>query len=184
MNAATLAGVAFAAASQSPVPGQLALGDAAQAIDAGRFDQARLMIAQASKAGANGAQVERLLADLAFAAGNNAEALARYRQLAVQASPDTAICEKAVIAALRIGAIKEASATIDCATSGPDVTWRSWNARGVLADIHRDWPEADSAYQNAARLMPAEPSVLNNRGWSFVLRGQWTEALLCFRQAV
>ena len=54
------------------------LDQAARAIDAGRLDQARLMIAQQIAAGAKGPKLERLLADLAYASGNYAEAVARY----------------------------------------------------------------------------------------------------------
>lgn len=183
MNPAMLAALALAAAGQSPPPPETGLGDVGQAIDAGRLDQARMMIANAVKSGANGAVVERLLADLAFAAGDNAEALARYQRLAGPAPTDPAVCERAAIAALRVEAVEAAASMIDCATSGPSVTWRAWNARGVLADLSHDWPEADSAYRKAARLRPAEPSLLNNQGWSYLLRGQWSDARDCFQQA-
>jgi Tfp pilus assembly protein PilF len=72
---------------------------------------------------------------------------------------------------------------IDCATSGPQASWRSWNARGVLADLRRQWVDADSAYQRAAELSPDEPEIANNRGWSFLLRGDWEHARQLFEDA-
>ena len=71
MITALLVAAAVAAAPADPAM----LSDAARAIEAGRLEQARTMIGRAVAAGAGGPQVERLLADLAFASGKDAEAL-------------------------------------------------------------------------------------------------------------
>src|SRR5439155_23768780 len=60
---------------------------------------------------------------------------------------------------------------------------RSWNARGVLADLERDWPAADMAYERAQRLAPAEARVIYNQGFSLLLRGDWLSAVDCFERA-
>src|SRR5438067_11150515 len=74
--AAQTAGPAMAAPDVSRV-----IADAAHSISAGRLDEARVMIGRAVTSGANGAQIERLLADLAFESGSYEEALTRYQHL-------------------------------------------------------------------------------------------------------
>ncbi len=59
----------------------------------------------------------------------------------------------------------------------PGATWRAWNALGAVADLRRDWAESDRAYHRALELAPGRADVLNNRGWSLLLRGQWADAL-------
>ena len=80
-----LLAVALAGAKPVPVvqPPAQPLSEAAHAIQAGRLDQARLMIGNAVKAGVRGPEVDRLLADLAYASGDYAGALPRYLQLLV-----------------------------------------------------------------------------------------------------
>jgi Flp pilus assembly protein TadD len=182
MSLALFAALALTQASPSVAANASQIEDATQAISAGRLDQARLMIANAEAAGAKGPAVDRALADLAFASGKNAEALARYRELHKAIPNDSAICEHAVIAALRSDAIEEASSLIDCATSGR-TSWRAWNARGVLADIRHDWAAADSAYSLARALTSSKAEIANNQGWSYLLRGNWRDALSCFQTA-
>jgi Flp pilus assembly protein TadD len=177
------AGVATASPVQTVPTNAPSLADAAHAISAGRLDQGRLMIARAMAAGATGPAVERLLADLAFASGNDAEALARYRYLRVIDAKNWSVCESAGIAALRTDLLEEAKIMLQCATAQPGASWHSWNARGVLADLERDWPEADMAYARAERLAPAEARVINNQGYSHLLRGDWPSAVDCFDRA-
>ena len=61
-----LLAVALVGAKPAPVvqPPAQPLSEAAHAIQAGRLDQARLMIGNAVKAGVRGPEVDRLLADL------------------------------------------------------------------------------------------------------------------------
>jgi len=70
--------VAATAPAVLPPP---ALSDIEQAVRVGRLEQAQLMIGRAMAAGVKGAQVDLILADLAFAQGKNDEALVRYQQL-------------------------------------------------------------------------------------------------------
>jgi len=182
------AAVAAAAPKASPPPAPApapaySLADAEHAIEAGRLVQARAMIGRALAAGVTEAQAARPLADLAFAEGNNAEALARYQWLLVVAPGDSKLCERAGIAALRLGDAAKAAPLIQCATRPASASWRAWNARGVLADMQRDWTEADRAYEHAADLAPNEAEVPNNQGWSQLLRGNWQAAASVLEQA-
>ena len=156
----------------------------AQAIDAGRLDQARLMIGKAVVAGAKGSEIDGLAANLAFAEGKDAEALARYERLIADGDNSAAIAEHAGIAALRLGDIQKALPLIERATRPQNASWRAWNARGVIADRQGDWATADTAYRKAADLASDRPEILNNRGWSQLLRGNWAGAVDYFGRAV
>ncbi len=43
--------------------------------------------------------------------------------------------------------------------------------------------EADAAYARAAQMDPARAEIINNQGWSQMLRGHWSEALAAFERA-
>lgn len=172
--------LAFSAATAAASPATAdptMVRDAAQAIEAGRLEEARLMIARAVGAGARGAAVEQLMADLAFVSGKYADALAGYSDLAATGHKDQRVCERGAIAALELGQPGEAKPFVDCATDSDDASWAAWNARGVLADWSRDWTAADRAYARAHQLAPTQAKVVNNAGWSHVLRGDWAGAL-------
>jgi len=162
---------------------QISLTEVGRAISAGRLDQARSMLATAMAAGAKGEPVDRLLADLAMARGEDAQALAMYRQLLASHPDETLLLERAGIASLRLGQLAEATSLLDRATSQPNAGWRAWNGRGVAADRQSRWEEADAAYARASELDPLRPEIANNQGWSLMLRGRWQEAVSAFERA-
>jgi Flp pilus assembly protein TadD len=166
----------LAAAVATASPPANALSEAAHAINAGRLEQARKMIADAVAAGAKGIPVERLLADLAYKSGRDAEALVRYQALLARFPTDALLAERAGIAALKT-ANPAASGLLDRATASPAASWRAWNARGVSADLRHDWAGADAAYSEAARRAPKQAEVHSNMGWSKLLRGDWSAGL-------
>ena len=153
-----------------------ALAEANHALVAGRLDQAQIMIARAVAAGANGDPVDRLLAQLAFARGQDEQALALNRGLLMNHPATPLFAEQAGISALRLGRVAEATALLRAATALPGASWRAWNALGAAADDRSDWPLADTAYAHAQRLSPDRAEIANNRGWSLLLRGRWREA--------
>jgi Flp pilus assembly protein TadD len=168
------------AASMAP---ETLLKDANQALAAGRLDQAGLMAERAISEGATGIEVDRLLADLAFADARYNEALGRYKTLLLAHPDDALMLERAGIAALKSGAVDEALPLVTRATKANGASWRAWNAYGVLSDLGRDWTRADNAYDRALQLAPREADVVNNRGWSQLLRGDWPAAVKDFELA-
>lgn len=168
----------------APLPSPaISLSEAGRAVAAGRLDQAKAMLGVAVAAGARGEPVDRLLADLAFARGENAQALNLYKALLGSHPDDGLLLERGGIAALRLGSVTEATALLDRATRMPGVGWRAWNARGAVADLQGRWEEADAAYARAAVLDPKRAEVPNNQGWSLMLRGHWADALAAFERA-
>jgi Flp pilus assembly protein TadD len=69
------------------------------------------------------------------------------------------------------------------AAAMPGTSWRTFNARGVLADRLEDWEAADAAYQTGLKLDPSSFQLLNNYGWSLLLRGRWSDAYLQISKA-
>lgn len=183
--AAALAAVAPASepSRQAAPTAAPSLAEASHAIGAGRLEQAREMIAAAISAGASGEQVDRLLADFAFASGDNAVALAGYAKLFAAHLDNGLLAERAGIAALKLGDTARAIVYLDHAAAKPLATWRAWNARGVAADRANDWDRADAAYARAAAMAPESGEVANNLGWSLLVRGRWNEALVELERA-
>lgn len=150
--------------------------EARHAISVGRLDQARLMIGKAVAAGARGPAVDRLIADLAFASGRMTEAASGYAVLAAMPDADIMIVERAGLAALRTGDLAGAERWIGQATGRPGASWRAWNALAVIADHRRDFAAADLGYARAVELAPDQAEIVNNIGWSLLLRGEWERA--------
>ncbi|HYC95720.1 MAG TPA: tetratricopeptide repeat protein [Sphingomicrobium sp.] len=170
-------------AVQSQPQSQISLAEAGRAIAAGRLDQAKSILGVAIAAGAKGEPVDRLLADLSFARGENEQALSLYKALLAGHPDELLLLERAGIAALRLGRVAESTALLDRATRQPQAGWRSWNARGVAADRQGRWDEASAAYARAMALDPSRAEVANNLGWSMMLQGRWAEALAGFERA-
>jgi Tfp pilus assembly protein PilF len=175
--------IALSVAAATPEQPAPPLAEAEHAISVGRLEQARLMIGRAVAAGVTGPQIDRLLADFAFASGRNEEAQQRYQILLAANPTDPILAERAGLAALKLGNVATSFVLIDRATKSPNATWRAWNARGVIADLKQDWTAADAAYQEATKRSPDESEIINNRGWSQLLRGDWKQAAGLFERA-
>ena len=78
--ALALADPASAPVAAAQPAAQLSLAEAGRAIAAGRLDQAKAMLSEAVAAGVKGDPVDRLLADLALARGENDKAIADFQK--------------------------------------------------------------------------------------------------------
>ena len=167
--------VLAAAMAAAPVGDRLA--EAEHAIAAGRLAQARTMIGMEIARGAEGRRVDRLLADLAHAAGNHPEAVARYAAMIASGQNDALLLERAAISAVKAGEPTKAEFYAKLAVSAPGASWRAWNVRGVAADLNNDFAIADLSYRRALASASDNRDVLNNLGWSHLLRGEWQAAI-------
>ena len=159
------------------------LDEVAHAIEANRLDQAQQMLADASASGLSGRKLERLRADLAFAKGNWTDGETRYAQLAQSDAKDGRSAERAAIASIALGHRRRATTFVDLAIASGNASWRAWNAKGVLCDGNGDWTCADEAFATAAKVAPDTPEIVNNHGWSLLLRGEWTRAVAVLEEA-
>ncbi len=153
------------------------LAEIDHAVQAGRFDQARIMIARALEEGDDPSVFEPALAQIAYRTGAYPEALARYEKLLAAHPADARIAEQVGLAALSLGQDEKALAALARATASPSASWRAWNALGVLADRGRDFVEARAAYARALAIAPTRPEIANNMGWSLFMEGRPAEAL-------
>lgn len=151
--------------------------DIDHAIDAGRLDQARLMIARAMTESGDTRALEPQLARLAFQSGDFAGALARYQALSNADPRNALMAEGAGLAALALGKDQIALAALSKAAALPSAGWRTWNGLGVLADRSREFAEARGNYAKALAIAPGKAEILNNLGWSYFLEGDANAAL-------
>lgn len=178
MIAALAAALLASQGTGAPDPGEIE-----HAIESNRLEQARQMLGSAIAAGQSGPAVDRLLADLAFAKGSWAEAATRYEALSAAAPTDGWSAERAALANIMLGKLVKAQVFADSAIASGKASWRTWNAKGVICDSTGDWKGADAAFATAARMKPDEAVILNNQGWSMILRGKWAQALSPLEQA-
>ena len=109
---ALLFAVPAAIATAQPAPTR-GLAEAAHAIEAGRLEQARIMVNAAVAQGVSGDPLDRVLADLAFAERNYVTALARYETLIMAHPAEARLSERAGVAALHLRQLPKATAHLD-----------------------------------------------------------------------
>lgn len=158
----------------------------ANALDHGRLLQAREMIAiERRKANAPASiLLDGLDARLALAEGRNADAFFAFTRLAEAFPNDCVVREGAGLAALRLGSLNGAQKLLNEAIAICPGQWRSWNALGVIADRNGDWSASAAAYARALALVPTEPVVLNNLGYSLILQRRFDDAEQMLRNAI
>lgn len=153
------------------------------AIESNRLEQARQMLAMATAEGNTDPRLAVLRADLSFALKSWSDARSRYLDLANADPGDARSAERAGIASIMTGDMKAATRLLNRAASSGGASWRGWNALGVIHDFEGNWAKADEAFEKAQSLSPEQPEILNNRGWSLLLRGEWARALPVLEQA-
>lgn len=164
----------------APAP---ALADIHSAIEQGRLDQARAMIELAASQGTDESELARMRADLAFETGQDEDALARYEALLAANPTSSELAERVGLTALRLGRDGRARAALRQSVAAGG-SWRAWSALGVLADRGRLFEDADHFYDKALAMAPGRAEILNNLGWSHLLRGDSDRALALFELAL
>lgn len=160
------------------------IDEAEHALGAGRVEQAQRMLSRMIAAGERGERIDRLRAATAAASGRHAEALSLYAALAARHPGDAAAAGGAARSAFRLGKLRDAKGWSDLAIAGSGADWRDWNLCGVVADAGADFARADQCYEKALELAPGQARILNNQGWSFLLRGHWEAAAKLFRSSL
>ena len=150
--------------------------EAEHAWAAGRMEQAGQMARRLVADGLKGDRIDLLRASVAAATGQDQEALTLFSALAVKNPANPTFAEGAARSAFRLGRIEDARRWSSLATAQPNASWRAWNLCGIIADQRSDFSKADECYERASALAPGRAEILNNQGWSLLLRGQWKGA--------
>jgi len=153
-----------------------------QAISAGRLTQARLMLSRIDVRAVDQRRMDLLLGRYYLAQRQDALALARFQQV-LAADPASPAATGAGIASLRLGRHAEARSHLLAAVAHDGRDAQAWNGLAVIADAARDWAAADQAYDRALAAQPHDAAILNNHGYSLILRRRFADALAVFSRA-
>ncbi len=96
-------------------------------------------------------------AELAAAAGDDAQAFELYELARAGAQDDAYVASRQAEAAIRLGRLDEAEALLDLADTLAPVTEELWLARGELRLVREDRAGAMAAFVEASRLAPRSP---------------------------
>lgn len=81
------------------------------------------------------------------------------------------------------GQLQEAAGILDQAQKSGTADWRMLSAYGTVLDQLQRHKEAQASYMEALKLVPNEPSVMNNLGLSYALDKKLAEAETILRKA-
>jgi Flp pilus assembly protein TadD len=160
------------------------VADIESAIEEKRFIEAGAMIDMVVLSGSKDPRMPLLAAKLDLSRGRYDQALDKFRQ--AEAAPEThgAATEGEGLALALSGRQGEAVPMLKKAVAENPKAWRAWNALGGAYDDKRQWAEADDAYVHALEASDAPAIVLNNRGYSRLLRNRLDEASADFVEAL
>lgn len=161
-----------------------AVADIERAIDEKRFIDASSMIDMAVLSGSRDPRLGLLSARLDLGRGRYDQALDQYRK--AEATPQTraaALEGEGLVLALS-GRENEAAPVLKKAVAEYPQSWRAWNALGGAYDDQGKWAEADDAYAHALAASDAPAIVINNRGYSYLLRNRLDDATADFVEAL
>ncbi|MEN3972699.1 tetratricopeptide repeat protein [Sphingomicrobium sp. XHP0235] len=158
-----------------PAP-ERTLDEAHIALDAGRVEQADLLMRRAATQGADTAAVQALAADVAFLRGDYAQAFAYYHHQLLTFPDNRVMLERAALSALKADRMNDAGPLLARAVRVPGASWVTFNAAGVVADRQGRFAEAREHYARASALAPSSATPVANLGWSLMLEGRWADA--------
>ncbi|WP_328591711.1 tetratricopeptide repeat protein [Pararhizobium mangrovi] len=115
--------------------------------------------------------------------GDNDQALAVMRQMAIKFPNDREVLAAYGKAQAAAGQLEQALSTIERAQTPDRPDWRLLSARGAILDQLGRTDEARNAYRKALDIRPNEASTLSNLGMSYVLTGDLQTAESYLRKA-
>jgi Flp pilus assembly protein TadD len=190
--AAALAGLAPAAVAlakdKGPKPQEIAIektvADIQSAIDEKRYLDAGSMIDMAVIGGSKDPRLGLVAARLDLARGRYDQALEQFRK--AEAAPQTRgpAMEGEGVALAMSGREGDAVPVLKKTVAEFPQSWRAWNALGGAYDDQGKWTDADDAYTHALAASDAPAIVINNRGYSYLLRNRLDEATADFVEAL
>jgi Flp pilus assembly protein TadD len=161
-----------------------AVADIQRAIDEKRFIDAASMIDMAALDGSNDPRLGLLSAKLDLGRGRYDQALEQFRKSEATLQTRAAAMEGEGLCLVLSGREGEALPVLKKAVAEHAPSWRAWNALGGVYDDQGKWAEADDAYAHALAASDAPAIVINNRGYSYLLRNRLDDATADFVEAL
>jgi len=157
---------------------------AAEAYAAGDLETALVMFVEAASLDPQDSHSLYAIGAIHENRGNQEQAVRAYRR-AVEVNPKHALAQQQLGAAqLRARDLDAAEASLNAALAADPKLWRAHDLLGVIADMREQHEEAIAHYSSAIALQPSEPSIVNNRGYSYYLSGDYDAAEADFRLAL
>ncbi len=156
-----------------------------QALNEQRYVDAGSLLDRATIDGVKSPELTILTGEFYLARGRFADALVAFRGVGNAPTLKPQTLQGEGIALSMLGRSDEAFASLKAATQSDKSLWRAWNALGREYDLRRDWNDAATAYEAALSAPGAKAAVvLNNRGYSRLLRDRPAEAATDFIAAL
>jgi Flp pilus assembly protein TadD len=112
------------------------------------------------------------------------QAVAVMQAAAVKAPSDLEILSAYGKALADAGQLQQAGEVLSRSYTAERPNWSNMNVQGSVSDQLGDHTQAQKFYHDALKIVPGEPTVLNNLGLSYALTKQLTPAEQTLRQAV
>ncbi len=158
--------------------------DIGAAIAGGRLLQARAMIARADPTAPAMVEALPLLsAELALAERRDEIAYTAFGALRTRTADDCRVNEGFAVAAIRLGRMTDVRVALEGVTRLCPHRWQAWNALGIVHDRAARWSDSDQAYRMALAETTDRARVLNNLGYSMILRRRPADAVPILREA-
>ncbi|MEW7977650.1 MAG: tetratricopeptide repeat protein [Candidatus Sedimenticola endophacoides] len=116
--------------------------------------------------------------------GKPGRAVPFYSQVLEERPDHPAAAEGRGLCHIRLDQAEAARADLQTAVKADPARWCAWNGLGVLATARGDYPDAIGYYNQALRLLPDSPILLNNYGYAQIQRRNLPEAEQALRRAL
>lgn len=108
-----------------------------------------------------------------------------YFDRVLQQSPDLPIAlEGRGYALLGMNRLRMSEKALGKVVNLNPARWRSWSGLGVIADLRGESKKAQTFYEKALLVLPAQPQLLNNRAFSLMLMRQYGQAEMLLKKAL
>jgi Flp pilus assembly protein TadD len=170
------------AAPAEPSPEVLEL--ATKALEDGRLKDAELLSDRLLLMHPKSLEARLLRGEVFLAKGKPDQAMAVFSGLKDLPEVNARAQQGLGISMLLTGASNQGAEHLQTAVEADPTLWRAWNALGSYYDTQEAWAEAIEAYELALAERPNDAMILNNRGFSYFMRGQLDEAIADLERAL
>lgn len=161
-----------------------AVEEAEATLAAGRYEQAGRHFLRILAVDPQNVRAKLGVAEVFLATGEPDKAAATFRDVGQLEEVRAQALQGEGIALLAAGHLTEARERLEEAVASDPSLWRAWNALGQIYDSERQWADSRRSYDRALELKPGSAMVLNNRGFSLLLQGEYEQATADFMKAL